>query len=224
MRITDTDACQIRLTITMSQDGDMTAPGRTYGGVSAAEREESRRASLIEAARRIIAEHGVAAVSAEQVCQLAGLTKRYFYESFATRDALLDSCAELLFTHLRITMEAALEAPTRQERVDGVARAVVRALASDPAWARLYTESPAFPNLRKRQQRAVDEFTGRLARDAMPFVGRTSPDGQRTLATRVVVAGATDLITSWLNGEVEADEQTIVATITATARGVAAAF
>jgi AcrR family transcriptional regulator len=206
----------------MSQDGDMTASGRTYGGISAAEREESRRASLIEAARRIIAEHGIAAVTAEQVCQLAGLTKRYFYQSFASRDALLDSCAELLFTHLRMTMEAALEAPTRQERVDRVARAVVHALASDPAWARLYRECPAFPNLRKRQQRAVDEFTDRMARDAIPFVGRTSPDAQRTLATRVVVAGATDLIISWLNGDVEADEQTIVAAIAATARGVAA--
>jgi AcrR family transcriptional regulator len=206
----------------MSQDGDMTASGRTYGGVSAAEREESRRASLIEAARRIIAEHGIAAVSAEQVCQLAGLTKRYFYESFATRDALLDSCAELLFTHLRITMEAALEAPAREERVDRVARAVVHALASDPPWARLYRECPAFPNLRERQQRAIQQFTDRLARDAMPFVGRTPTAGRRNLATRVVVAGATDLIVSWLNGEVEADEQTIVATIAATARGVAA--
>src|ERR1700757_2897224 len=206
----------------MSQDGDMTASARTYGGISAAERAESRRASLIEAARRIIAEHGIAAVTAEQVCQLAGLTKRYFYHSFATRDALLDSCAELLFTHLRITMEAALEAPTYQERVDRVARAVVHALASDPAWARLYRECPAFPNLRKRQQRAVHEFTDRLAHDVMPFVGRTSPDGRRTLATRLVVAGATDLIISWLNGEIEADEQTIVATIAATARGVAA--
>jgi AcrR family transcriptional regulator len=210
------------MAIIMSQDGDMTASGRTYGGISAAEREESRRASLIEAARRIIAEHGVAAVTAEQVCQLAGLTKRYFYQSFATKDALLDSCAELLFTHLRITMEAALEAPTRQERVDHVARAVVHALASDPAWARLYRECPAFPNLRKRQQRAVHEFTDRLARDAMPFVGRPPPARRRNLATRVVVAGATDLIISWLNGEVEADEQTIVATIAATARGVAA--
>jgi AcrR family transcriptional regulator len=206
----------------MSQDGDMTASGRIYGGVGAAEREESRRASLIEAARRIIAVHGIVAVSAEQVCQLAGLTKRYFYESFASRDALLDSCAELLFTHLRVAMEAALEAPTRQERVDRVARAVVHALASDPAWARLYTESPAFPNLRKRQQRAIQQFTDRLARDAMPFVGRPSPAGRRNLATHVVVAGATDLIISWLNGEVEADEQTIVATIAATARGVAA--
>jgi AcrR family transcriptional regulator len=222
MRITDTDACQIRLAITMSQGSDMTASGRIYGGVGAAEREESRRANLIEAARRIIAEHGIVAVSAEQVCQLAGLTKRYFYESFASRDALLDSCAELLFTHLRVAMEAALEAPTRQERVDRVARAVVHALASDPAWARLYTESPAFPNLRKRQQRAIQQFTDRLARDAMPFVGRASPAGRRNLATHVVVAGATDLIISWLNGEVQADEQTIVATIAATARGVAA--
>lgn len=205
----------------MSQDGDMTASGRNYRGISAAEREESRRASLIQAARRIIAEHGIAAVTAEQVCQEAGLTKRYFYQSFATRDALLDSCAELLFTHLRITMEAALEAPTREERVERVAHAVVHALASDRAWARLYRECPAFPNLRERQQRAVHEFTERLARDAMPFVGRTSPDGRRTLATRVVVAGATDLIISWLNGEVEADEQTVVATIAATARGIA---
>jgi AcrR family transcriptional regulator len=207
--------------LTMSQDVAMTSSGRAYGGMSAAERAESRRLRLIEAGRRVIAQNGVAAVTVEQVSQEAGLTKRYFYSTFGSREALLDACAEQLFGLLGAAMAAALAAPSPAERMHATVRGVVRILASDAAWARLYVECPAFTHLRERQEQAIKEFTDRIASEAMPFTGDSPDPVDRYLATRILVAGSTDLIISWLRGAVPADEESVIATIVATAEGAA---
>ena len=204
---------------TMRQDLVMSAVGRPYGGKSAVERHEFRRRRLIEAARETIATHGVAAVTAEQVSQAAGLTKRYFYVSFASRETLLDTCAEMLFTELRAALDSALQAPTRHEQVHRAASAVVRLLAADPAWARLYMECSAFPRLRARQEQAIGEFTRRLNETAVVVHPPDPISVRQDLATRIVVVGGTDLIIAWLSGDIDADEQTLVATIAASVLG-----
>lgn len=206
----------------MSQDTSEAAAGRIYGGMSAEERARSRRQRLIEAAQAVIAEHGVAALTVEQVCQTAELIKRYFYADFSGKDDLLDVCAEQLFTRLWNAMDAAVAAASEPERVRAAAQAVVHTLASDPASARLYVECAAFPRLRERQQRAIREFSERMAADVIPFTG-DPPDGiRRDLAARIITAGSTDLIVDWLQGTVETDEQTVIATIAAAALGAAA--
>ncbi|HWJ09556.1 MAG TPA: TetR/AcrR family transcriptional regulator, partial [Nocardioides sp.] len=65
------------------------APRRRYGGKSAEQRRVERRDALVAAALEIWQESGWAAVTMRGVCARAGLTDRYFYESFADRDALL---------------------------------------------------------------------------------------------------------------------------------------
>ena len=60
----------------------MAAVGRTYGGVSAAERAASRRERLLDAGLELFGTHGFAATGVKDVCRQAGLTDRYFYESF----------------------------------------------------------------------------------------------------------------------------------------------
>lgn len=156
-------------------------------------------------------------MTAELVCQRAGLSKRYFYAEFDARDDVLDACAEELFTRLAGVMAGAMEGGLRPERIRSTVESVVHTLAADPASARLYAECPAVPALRERQQRAVEEFSRRMAEDAMPFGGTPVPGVRRDLATRMLVAGATELITAWLQGAVEATEESIIATISATA-------
>jgi AcrR family transcriptional regulator len=156
------------------------------------------------------------------VCQRASLSKRYFYTEFATKDDLLDACAEDLFSRLWAKMEEVLTTVPLADRVEGTLRAIVHTLASDPADARLYMECPGFPRLRERQQRAVREFSERMAADAMAFSGRPKPSIDRVLATRALVAGTTDLIIGWLHGDIDTDEHSLIATVTATALGAAA--
>ena len=68
----------------------MSAPVRSYGGKTAEERAQDRRARLVDATIALLAEHGEAGTTMTAICARAGLTERYFYESFAHReDALL---------------------------------------------------------------------------------------------------------------------------------------
>jgi AcrR family transcriptional regulator len=56
----------------------------TFKGVSADDRRIDRRSRLVEAAYEIAGTEGADALGVGRVCLAAGLTKRYFYESFAS--------------------------------------------------------------------------------------------------------------------------------------------
>src|SRR5579871_6430771 len=62
---------------------------RVYGGQSAEARAEQRRARLIEAAVKVYGAQGYRTATVKAVCEAAGLTERYFYESFENSEALL---------------------------------------------------------------------------------------------------------------------------------------
>ena len=55
-----------------------------FKGISADDRRIDRRNRVIEAAYKIAGTEGAGAIGVGRVCLAAGLTKRYFYESFAT--------------------------------------------------------------------------------------------------------------------------------------------
>jgi AcrR family transcriptional regulator len=200
----------------------MTLRGRTYGGLSPEQRSQDRRERLLAAARALIAEGGVAQLTVDVVCQRAGLSKRYFYTEFASKDDLLDACAEDLFTRLWSGIEEVLATVALADRINGALRSVIHTLASDPADARLYMESPGFPRLRERQQRAVREFSEQMAARGVAFSGRPKPSIDRILATRALVAGTTELIIAWLHDDIDIDEDSLIATLTATALGATA--
>jgi AcrR family transcriptional regulator len=60
-----------------------------YAGKEAGARLAERRKKLLAAGIQLIGRHGFAAMTIDAVCAEAGLTKRYFYESFANREELL---------------------------------------------------------------------------------------------------------------------------------------
>ncbi|MRR39117.1 TetR/AcrR family transcriptional regulator [bacterium] len=62
---------------------------RMYGGVDASLREEDRRKRLIEAGLEAFGTKGYAKTNIKTLCGLAGLTERYFYESFRSKEELL---------------------------------------------------------------------------------------------------------------------------------------
>src|SRR5258708_27803222 len=79
------------------QDVCMTEVARRYRGVPADERRQQRRRLLLEACLDLVGRDGTPAVTAESVSAAAKLTKRYFYESFADRDAVLVAALDELF-------------------------------------------------------------------------------------------------------------------------------
>jgi AcrR family transcriptional regulator len=64
---------------------------RVYGGVEADLRETERRKRLIAAGLEAFGTRGYARTNIKTICVLAGLTERYFYESFASKEELLSA-------------------------------------------------------------------------------------------------------------------------------------
>ena len=89
------------------------AAGRAYGGVSLDERISERRARLVEAGIELFGTKGLRATTVRSVCAAAGLTDRYFYESFATLEALLQAVYQALMDGLRARMSAPVPASAR---------------------------------------------------------------------------------------------------------------
>src|ERR1700754_2906752 len=61
---------------------------RRYSGQSFEDRLAERRERLIHAAAMVAGRVGLEATSVAAICAEAGLTARYFYESFPTREAI----------------------------------------------------------------------------------------------------------------------------------------
>jgi len=82
---------------------------RVYGGVKANLREEERRKKLIEAGLEAFGTRGYAKSNIKTICKLAGLTERYFYESFRYKEDLLRAVYRELVDEAQRDSLAALE-------------------------------------------------------------------------------------------------------------------
>ncbi|MFC4372560.1 TetR/AcrR family transcriptional regulator [Nocardia halotolerans] len=72
----------------------MTAPGldadgRRYRGAAPGQRQQDRRARLVEAATEVFGTEGYRTSTVTTICAAAGVGKRYFYESFTDSEDLL---------------------------------------------------------------------------------------------------------------------------------------
>ncbi|HWA88916.1 MAG TPA: TetR/AcrR family transcriptional regulator [Rhizomicrobium sp.] len=61
---------------------------RRYSGQSFEDRQSERRARLVRAAALVASRSGFDGTSVAAICAEAGLTARYFYESFPSREAI----------------------------------------------------------------------------------------------------------------------------------------
>ena len=109
--------------------------GRRYSGQSFEDRRAERRVRLIRAAVTVAGKVGIEASSVAAICGEAGLTARYFYESFPSREAL--------FLEAYRTVQEVLLARIAEQAdpADPVRRAVTgffEALKANPGIARVF--------------------------------------------------------------------------------------
>ena len=107
---------------------------RTYGGISAEDRVAARRERLLAAGLELFGTRGFDATGVKDLCREAGLTDRYFYESFRDREALyvavFDAVTDELFTDVAEAVLAVEPKPEPQLRA--AIGTFIRALADDP--------------------------------------------------------------------------------------------
>ena len=84
-------------------------PARAYGGLSAGERVAARRERLLDAALELYGTRGFLATGVKDVCRAAGLTDRYFYESFTNSGDLFGATFDRTATQLLSVVAAAVK-------------------------------------------------------------------------------------------------------------------
>lgn len=187
---------------------------RAYGGRTADARAAERRERLMSAGMRMWADGGWAAVTVRGVCAGAGLTERYFYESFADREALLlaildDSTEETIAAVLRAVEQAP---PVPLEQLRAAIGAFVYRVRDDPRHAKLaLTEPVGSPALQERRRAAAARFVDLITAQVGRRLG--DDDGVRrrlNLAAQFCVGGLTELLVRWLSGDLDADAEEIV--------------
>jgi AcrR family transcriptional regulator len=189
---------------------------RPYRGVSAEDRRSQRRARLIEAGLDVVGERGIADATMTAVCARAGLTERYFYESFRDRQGLLvalfDACVEELDAAIDAAREAA--APNLLDRARAAAGALIEVLTDDPRKARLYAESVGDGALAPRRAVAVRAYAALLAEimRETELGGLTEERHQAPLelAALVLVGGIAEAVVSWLEGKLAMSRATLI--------------
>ncbi len=194
----------------------MSVSTRSYAGKTAGERVAARRARLIDATIGLLAKEGEARTSMTAVCAEAGLTERYFYESFGSRDdalvAALDSVSEEL---ARTALEAiAASSGEPADRVRATIGAVVDLVVAAPDKMRVAViESNANAPMRARRHELLGSFAALVAAEAREIFGdETWPEPRDHLHGVIFIAGLSELVASWLLGEIELSSNDLVDT------------
>jgi AcrR family transcriptional regulator len=165
--------------------------------VSQDERRAQRRGQLIAAAIAVYGERGYRQATVKAVCEAAGLTERYFYESFANSEDLLiasfNAVTYAVFAEIR--QSAAAAGATRAERARAMLRAYFTALQRDPRSARVFLVeirgvSRAVDKAFDASLRAIGE---EVARIAGPEGGEPDP-----LLQAGVVGGVIHIALRWI--------------------------
>jgi len=172
---------------------------RRYGGQTADERRNERRARLVAAACAICGDNGWIAVTMRRVCARAGLTDRYFSESFADRDALLiavfdETLAELSAEVLAAGSEAP---PDREAQLRSAITTVVRFFGRDAGKARILLCQPGDDSTFERHR--CDALQRAMTMMLQPFAPDEDDVGAQMTAL-FAAGGLTELFSSWVRG------------------------
>lgn len=193
------------LTMKPAQSGAETARQRSgrYAGKAASTRQAERRKKLVAAGVMLIGRDGYAATSIDAICSEAGLTKRYFYESFASSEELLIESYRVV---TREYLTSIMQATTPYLRDS---RKLVRAglqqtfsfVRQNPDKARLIMieAMSVRSQLGRFYGSSYNEFVNLLVGFTKPFLGGSGPgDAVLAVMARGAVGAIIHLCQGWI--------------------------
>ena len=189
-------------------------PVRPYGGVSAEQRVAERRERLLEAALEEFGTRGVASTGVKDVCRRAGLTDRYFYESFRDRGDLFTTVFDRVTGQLfELVVDALGGAPASVEaQARAVIEAYVRALADDPRVARVvFVEAPsAGPEVEAHMRATLRQFAQLVVVSARPYLPSGMPEEMVRFGALALVGAIERLMIEWQDDELDLSIEQII--------------
>ena len=185
----------------------MTATSRLYQGTSTEARIEERRQRLLQTAFDAMADNSWRSMSINQICRDAGLTKRYFYESFDSLDELADNVtAQLSGKVIELAFSAAAEGTQQRlpnlERARKVMKQVLGYLTDDPRRARvLFGEAADNPVARANRRNVISALASAVNQYGhQHYQAGNKTDPIATLTSSMLVGGTIEAILLWLEG------------------------
>lgn len=158
-------------------------PNSQFKGLPIVERRALRRQKLIQAGIDCYGKFGFFAVTVKDICMAAGLTERYFYESFKKSDALFQAIFVQLISELQNSVIHAIEQQTEpQHMLRAGLLAFLSCLKQHPAMARiiyidamLVQELHQQANIQQTMQR-FETIVQRLLRVLQPDYNFNEPE------------------------------------------------
>jgi AcrR family transcriptional regulator len=187
------------------------ATSRPYGGVPAEARREERRERLIEAGTELFGRDGYRTATIESVCRESGLAKRYFYESFGSKEDLLSA----VYDHLRVDLRdrvavGALSGTEGMTAVLGAFDGLLSWVEDNPRGARvhLFEVLGVSPRIDADYRGATQEFAELLVGALVE--SDTFTAGQSKVLGLTLVGAGLQLAQNWVLNDLEPSRAALV--------------
>jgi AcrR family transcriptional regulator len=182
---------------------------RSYRGLSQDERRAERKSRLMAAAIAVYGARGYHQATVKAVCEHAGLTERYFYESFANSEALLiDSYNAVTCSVVGEITRAAEDAGNgRIARSRAMLHAYFAALQHDPQSARVFLVE--IRGVSRAVDQAFDASLRAIGREVARIVAPPgAPDDE--LLQAGVVGGVIHIALRWIGDDYQPSIEAVV--------------
>jgi AcrR family transcriptional regulator len=182
---------------------------RSYRGIPASERIAARRASLLSAGLELLGTRGVAGTRVEDVCAEAGLTRRYFYESFSSFEDFANAVLDQAIADLtQVVVPVIAKSGWRRPRP--ALEAFCNAILDDPRLTRLIVVELHSGQLVSRRSELID-----LAVDLWLKSDPETDKDPKYLARQRLLAHAMagvvfEVALAWLAGRIELSQQEVI--------------
>ena len=196
---------------------------RPYGGVDARDRIAERKRRLLEAGLELLgADDHPPELTVRAICAQAGISARYFYESFTDKDELVVAVFDWVTADIAATTQAAVAAalPEEQNRA-GIAN-LVRVIAGDDRIGRLLFNAQLSNSVVARKRAELGGFFALLGGQHVTSAYQVPDDDRVKAVSHFVVGGVSQTIGAWVSGDVGLDQAQLVDQLTRILDGLSA--
>ncbi|WP_206370442.1 TetR/AcrR family transcriptional regulator [Solimonas marina] len=203
--------------------------GRTYGGESAAARQERQRRQFLDAGLTLFGTVGYRATTVRMLCKEAGLIDRYFYKNFQDTEDLLAAIHGASMDHIEAQVLAAIAATTTRTPdaivaagLDAFFAAVEDARMTRVCWLEVLGVSPRIQTLYTQR---IQRFARLLLDVAQQLQPRWPLDDEEADITTIALVGAiSQSAMHWLLTDYHAARATLVSANARLLRGLVGAL
>jgi AcrR family transcriptional regulator len=184
---------------------------RPYGGVDARDRIAERRRRLLDAGLELLggSDHPPE-LTVRAICAHAGISARYFYESFTDKDQLVAAVYDSVIADIAATTQAAIAAAPRNEQNRAGIANLVRIIAGDARVGRLLFNPQLSNAVLARKRAEVGGVFALLSGQHVTSEYQVPQNGWTTSVAHFVVGGVGQTISAWVSGDIELDQAQLV--------------